>query len=847
MQLASSLKGSLSKDNRSLSFDVGGGKVLHYSDLHVFDASNKELDAKLVYTPSQIVIQIDDRNAAYPLTVDPLIYLETEVISSDGIAGGRFGLFASISGNTAVVGAPLQLVSGHASQGEAYVFVRSGDTWTQQATLTAADGTTGDMFGFAAISGDTIVAGAPGHTVNGHAEQGDAYVFVRSGGAWSQQAILTSSDGAAGDLFGLPAISGDTIAVGAVFHTVNGHGKQGEAYVFVRSGGTWSQQAILTSSDGATSDQFGYVAISGNTIVAGAPNHAVNANSDQGEAYVFVKPPSGWTSGTETARLTSSDGAADDSFGDPIAISGNTVVTGASNKTVSGHTYQGEAYVFVEPSSGWATGTETARLTSSDGAYDDGFGNSVAISGDTVAVGGYNHAVNGHANQGEAYVFVKPLSGWTTGTETARLTSSDGAAGDWFGNIVAISGDGILVTAPYRTVSSHSSQGSAYFYYPYRSDQDLAIGATTSSTSPLPNQSVTLTASVTNYGPASAASVLLSAPLPNGFTYVSNTATYGGSYDSSTGSWDVGSLGLGITATLTIQATVNSNAAGTSPTFTASLLGSDTNNANNTASVNLHVPLVSFNPALLNFANQLYSTRSTAQTVTVTNLSGGDVEFGSLSVPAGFALSNDHCSTVTLFASGTCTFALQFSPISPIAYSGNILLSTLNPVDTAALPASGTGVSGTQLLTDRSFETATSKVPNGWTKGGTWSSSDGQDCTTTHSGACSLKFTGTNALKQLSFTLLKSGVAGDDFLFAIWGKAAAIPSGATFDVKTQVYNGATLVTTKTLTFKVGTYGFTRSSLAFTTTTVYTKLVVTLEYKAASGSAWFDDASLLWAP
>jgi hypothetical protein len=168
-------------------------------------------------------------------------------------------------------------------------------------------------------------------------------------------------------------------------------------------------------------------------------------------------------------------------------------------------------------------------------------------------------------------------------------------------------------------------------------------------------------------------------------------------------------------------------------------------------------------------------------------------------------------------------------------------------MDTATLPASGTGISGTQLLTNRSFEAATSKVPNGWAKGGTWSSSDGQDCTTAHSGACSLKFTGTNALKQSSFTLLKSGAAGDDFLFAIWGKAAAVPSGATFDAKIQVYNGATLVTTKTLAFKVGTYGFTKSSLAYTTTTAYTKLVVTLEYKAASGSAWFDDASLLWAP
>ena len=156
----------------------------------------------------------------------------------------------------------------------------------QQAELNAADGAPGDILGCSvAVSGDTALVGAPNHAVGG-----TAYVFVYSGGVWTQQAELIASDGAAGDYFGSSvSISGDSALVGASGHAVGGNAYQGAAYVFVRSGSTWTQRAELTAADGAAWDNLGSsVAISGDTALVGAPSHAVSGNSQQGAAYVFA-------------------------------------------------------------------------------------------------------------------------------------------------------------------------------------------------------------------------------------------------------------------------------------------------------------------------------------------------------------------------------------------------------------------------------------------------------------------------------------------------------------------------------------------------------------------------------
>jgi uncharacterized protein (DUF2345 family) len=175
-------------------------------------------------------------------------------------------------------------------------------------------------------------------------------------------------------------------------------------------------------------------------------------DSDRGSAYVFVKPSGGWTHMTQTANLTASDRAASDMFGSAVGISGDTIVVAA----MWDNSRQGAAYVFVKPSGGWSNMTQTAKLTSSDGDIGDWFGASAAISGDVIVVGAVGH----NYWQGATYAFVKPGTGWVNMTQTAKLTASDGAGGDRLGSSASISGDTIIAGAMY----DDSDRGSAYVF-----------------------------------------------------------------------------------------------------------------------------------------------------------------------------------------------------------------------------------------------------------------------------------------------------------------------------------------------------------------------------------------------
>ncbi len=216
------------------------------------------------------------------------------------------------------------------------------------------------------------------------------------------------------------------------------------------SSGTPVQLAELTASDAMQYAYFGAsIAASGNTVVVGAPSYYEGSNP--GAAYVFVKPASGWQNMTETAKLTPSDGMPSELFGQSVAISGDTIVVGGEQSF--------EVYVFVKPAGGWKDMTETAKLTASDGVKDDYFGSAVSIDGDTVVVGAYEHA---QAN-GAAYVFVKPGGGWTDMTQTAELTSSNDKKG-FFGYSLAIAGDTIVVGAIAQEGGFHLGPGAAYVF-----------------------------------------------------------------------------------------------------------------------------------------------------------------------------------------------------------------------------------------------------------------------------------------------------------------------------------------------------------------------------------------------
>ena len=259
----------------------------------------------------------------------------------DAAAYDSFGEAVSISGDTAVIGAygddDVALGSG-----STYIFTLSGSNWSQQAKLTAGDAAAYDSFGEAvSISGDTAVIGAP-RDDDGGSNSGSAYIFTRSGSTWSQQAKLTASDAAANDHFGYSvSISSDTTVVGAYWNDDAGS-DSGSAYVFTRSGSTWSQQAKLTASDAAANDLFGGdVSVSGDTAVIGAQGDA-DAGSSSGSAYVFTRSGSTWT---QRAKLNASDAAASDLFGRAVSISGETALVGAYLNDDAGND-SGSAYIF---------------------------------------------------------------------------------------------------------------------------------------------------------------------------------------------------------------------------------------------------------------------------------------------------------------------------------------------------------------------------------------------------------------------------------------------------------------------------------------------------------------------
>ena len=384
----------------------------------------------------------------------PTTDIQTEqykLLASDGAWGDHFGGSVSISGDTAVIGADDDGDHGGYS-GSAYVFVRNGDGWTEQQKLLASDGAVSDYFGQSvAVSGDTVVIGADSDD-NGF-NSGSAYVFVRDGGVWTEQDKLLASDGAEWDAFGSTvSISGNTVVIGAVFDS-DSDNESGSAYVFVRDGGVWTEQQKLLASDGAAFDRFGRsVAISGDTVVIGADGDDDNG-SRSGSAYVFVRSNGVWT---EQDKFLASDGTVDDYFGRSIAISGETAVIGAWGDDTQG-SRAGAAYVFGRTGETW---TEQDKLLASDGTFNDSFGLSVAISGDSTVIGASGNDNPNGTSSGSAYVFVRSDGVWI---EQTKIAASDGAAYDAFGNSVCISGKAAVVGA-YLDDDNDDSSGSAYLF-----------------------------------------------------------------------------------------------------------------------------------------------------------------------------------------------------------------------------------------------------------------------------------------------------------------------------------------------------------------------------------------------
>lgn len=383
-----------------------------------------------------------------------------KLLASDAAAGDQFGSSVALSGDTIVVGATFENAGGDRA-GAAYVFQRDrggADNWGEVKKLTPSDLGPFDAFGEnVAVSDDTIVVGSPGS-----AGLGAAYVFERNAGGadnWGEVAKLTASDAESSDFFGRSvAISGDTLIAGAPAEDSGGI-EAGAAYVFERNaGGTnnWGEVRKLNASDADALDNFGSVALSGDTVVVGASHEGANA----GAAYIFQRDHGGAGNWGEVKKLTASDAAPLDFFSS-VGLDGDTAVIGAHGNDASGSA-AGAAYVFQRDHGGADNWGEVKKLAASDIEPFDHFGTSTAISGDTVLVATPFEGAGGPF-AGALYVFERNAGGPENWGEIKKVIASDAAPDDGFGGNVAVSGDTAVVGASDEDAGG-SAAGAAYVF-----------------------------------------------------------------------------------------------------------------------------------------------------------------------------------------------------------------------------------------------------------------------------------------------------------------------------------------------------------------------------------------------
>ena len=376
---------------------------------------------------------------------------QAKIEASDAQASDRFGRLVSISsdGNTAIVGA-LYEDTGGADAGAAYIFTKSGSSWSQQAKIQASDKEAGDEFGSSvSISGDgnTAIVGAYFEDT-GATDRGSAYVFVRSGTTWTQQAKLAPSVTQSSQRFGIVSISsdGNTAVVGAYGE----NWPAGAVYIYIRSGTTWSQQARIAIGGGYFFGSSLSISGDGLTLAVGV--------GQEPALYIFAKSGTTWP---QQAKITGIVfGSVGEGIGAPVSISsdGNTIIFGASRED-TGATNAGSAYIFTRSGTSWS---EQAKIQASDKEANDYFGSSVSISSDGLtAIVGAGGEDTGGADAGAAYIFKRSGSTWS---QQAKIQASDIAADDIFSWSVSISGDGLTAIVGSEQPPYGTDPGSAYIF-----------------------------------------------------------------------------------------------------------------------------------------------------------------------------------------------------------------------------------------------------------------------------------------------------------------------------------------------------------------------------------------------
>jgi len=377
---------------------------------------------------------------------------EDKLLASDGAADDRFGRSVSISkdGVRIIIGSRDKGTGGFFVRGAAYIFKCTGTTWTQEQKI-KADVADTILFGISVsinADGNRVVVGSEGD----NSFKGSAYIFKRTGTTWTQEQKIVASDRANFDFFGI-SVSINSDGSRVIISATRDDNDIGSAYIFKRDGTIWTEEQKIIASDGASSDRFGTsVSINsdGSRVIIGAQED----DSNTGSAYIFKRNGTLWL---EEQKILASDAATLDRFGNSVSINadGSRVIVGAFFDDNDNN--KGSAYIFKRDETTW---TEEQKIIASDRTVDDQFGSSVSINSNGCRV--IVSAIGDDSNKGSAYIFNRIGITWT---EEQKIIASDGASSDRFGTSVSINGDGLrTIVGALNDDDKGNNSGSAYVF-----------------------------------------------------------------------------------------------------------------------------------------------------------------------------------------------------------------------------------------------------------------------------------------------------------------------------------------------------------------------------------------------
>jgi hypothetical protein len=421
--------------------DKGTARAV-YTALRATDAAGAELPASMTAADGRISLRIEVAGARWPVSVDPLLAtLVTKLGPGAAASKDQIGWSVSVSGDTAVIGAPNTDLGAETDQGTAYVYTRSGTVWSYQQRLDSPGGHAFDHAGWSvAITGNSVLVGAPDRdsTPGANDDQGRVDAFERSGTAWTYQATLKSPAAAANQHFGRVVSASAGLAAVALAPS------QGPAYVFTRSGTTWGAPVALSAGSS--------VAVDGTTALAvvGAPTAGAS-----GTAYVWSRTGTSW--GT-LPQATVNPAGSPAGFGTSVAISGTTIGVGAPGNQGS----PGAAYVYLQSGTAWAQ-----QATVNGSAAGDHLGAAVALSGNVLFLGAPHNDTMSSA-VGTVSIYVRSGSTWSLLSSTSATTGAspgDAAAiGDQYGYALSASTTSAAIGAPHGAFGTVPDMGRAYLF-----------------------------------------------------------------------------------------------------------------------------------------------------------------------------------------------------------------------------------------------------------------------------------------------------------------------------------------------------------------------------------------------